>query len=36
MGIKEFTCDKHWVLYVSNESVNSTPKTDVTLYVTGI
>ena len=23
MGIKEGTCDEHWVLYVSDESLNS-------------
>ena len=34
MGIKEGTCwDGHWVLYVSDESLNSTPETDTTLYV---
>ena len=22
MGIKECTCDEHWVLYVSDESLN--------------
>jgi len=27
MGIKEGTCDEHWVLYVSDESLNSTPET---------
>ena len=26
MGIKEGTCDEHWVLYVSVESLNSTPE----------
>ena len=30
---KEGTCDEHWVLYVSDESLNSTPKTNITLYV---
>ena len=24
MGIKEGTCHEHWVLYVSDESLNST------------
>ena len=34
MGIKEGTCfDEHWVLYVRNESLNSTPETNITLYV---
>ena len=33
MGIKEGTCwDEHWVLCVSNESLNSTPETITTLY----
>ena len=34
MGIKEGTCyDEPWVLYVSNESLNSTPETNITLCV---
>ena len=34
MGIKEgMSYDEHWVLYVSDESLNSTPKTNITLYV---
>ena len=34
MGIKEGICyDEHWVLYVSDESLNSTPETIITLYV---
>ena len=34
MGIKECTCgDEHWVSYGSVESLNSTPKTIITLYV---
>ena len=33
MGIKEGTCDEHWVFYRSDESLNSTPETN-TLYVT--
>ena len=33
MGIKEDTCDEHWVLYVSEESLNSTPETNIALYV---
>ena len=32
-GIKEVTCDEHWVLYVSNESLNSTTKTNIMMYV---
>ena len=26
MGIEEGTCDKHWVLYATNESLNATSK----------
>ena len=33
MGIKEATCDEHWVLYGSDESLNSTFETNVALYV---
>jgi len=34
MGIKEGTwCDEHWVLYATDESLNSTPETNKTLYV---
>ena len=33
MGIKEGTCDEHQVLYVSDESLNSTTETNITLYV---
>ena len=33
-GIKEGTCwDEHWVSYVSDESLNSTPETNIALYV---
>ena len=32
MGIEEGTWDEHWVLYVSNEPGESTPKTKSTLY----
>ena len=32
IGIKEGTCDEHWVLYVSDESLNSTPETNITPY----
>ena len=33
MGIKEGTWDEHWVLYVSDASLNSSPETIITLYV---
>ena len=33
MGIKEGTCVEHWVLYVNDESLNSTPDNNITLYV---
>ena len=34
MGMKEGTSwDEHWVLYVRDESLNSTPETNFTLYV---
>ena len=33
MGTMEGTCDEHWVLYVSYESLNSTPETNIALYV---
>ena len=34
MGIKEGICfDEHWVLYVNDESLDSTPETNITLYV---
>ena len=33
MGIKEDTCHEHWVLCVNDESVNSIPETNITLYV---
>ena len=29
MGIKEDTCDEHWVIYVSDESRNSKPETNI-------
>ena len=30
-GIKEGTCcDEHWVLYISDESLNSTTETNIT------
>ena len=34
MGIKEGTCEEHRVLCVSDESLNSTPETNIILYVT--
>ena len=34
MGIKKGTCyDEHWVLYGSDESLNSTPEMNITLYI---
>ena len=33
MGIKEGTCDEHWVLYGSVESLYRTLQTIITLYV---
>ena len=34
MGIKEDTCDdEHWMLHVSDELLNSTPETNIALYV---
>ena len=34
MGIKEDTCwDEHQALYVSDESLNSTPEIIITLYI---
>ena len=33
MGIKEGTCcDEHWVLYVSDESLNSTLEINIALH----
>ena len=35
MGSKKGICfDEHWVLYVSNESLNSTPQTNITCMLT--
>lgn len=31
--MKEGTCDEHWVMYGSAESLNSTPETIITPYV---
>ena len=36
MGIKEGTCDEHWVLYMSDESLASTPQTNLALYVNSL
>ena len=33
MSIKEGTCDEHWALHLSDESLNSTPETNITLLV---
>ena len=33
MGVKEGTCDEHWVFYVSDESLNPTCETNITVYV---
>ena len=33
MGIKEGTCDEHWVLYISDKLLKCTPETNTTLYV---
>ena len=34
MGIEEGTFwDEHWVLHVSDESLGSTPETNITLWV---
>ena len=33
MGIKMSTCDEHRVWYVSDESLNSAPETNIALYV---
>ena len=33
MGIKEGTCDEQSVLYASDESLNTTPETNIALYI---
>ena len=33
MEIKEGTWDEHWLLHISDESLNSTPETNITLHV---
>ena len=32
IDIKDGTCDERWVLYISDESLNSTPETNITVY----
>lgn len=33
VGVTEGTChNEHWVSYASNESLESTPETNITLY----
>lgn len=36
MNIKVGTFNEHWVLYVSDKSLNSNPETNNTLYVSQI
>ena len=31
-AVKRGTCNKHWLLYVREESLNSTPETNIILY----
>ena len=33
VGVKEGTCDVYWVLYATDESLNSAPETNTTPYV---
>lgn len=33
MDIKQGTCEEHWVLYVSDASLNSPSETNITLYI---
>ena len=33
MSIKEETCDEHWVIYVSDKSLNPTPEINITHYM---
>ena len=30
---KEGICDEHWVLYISDKSLNSTSETNISLYI---
>lgn len=32
MGIKEGSCDEHWLLYISDKPLNSAPETNIALY----
>ena len=36
MGIKEGTCNEPWVLYVSDESLNSIAENKIMLHVKGL
>lgn len=36
MGIKEWTCDEHWVLYGSAESLCGTPETNIAGMLTTV
>ena len=36
MGTKEGSCDEHWVFYVDDESLNSTPETRLNCMLTKI
>lgn len=33
MDIKDSTCREHWVLFVSDESINSAPANNFTLHI---
>ena len=33
MGVKEGTCDEYFMLYISDESLNSISEINTTLYV---
>ena len=33
LDTKESTCDENWVFYVSDESPNSTPKTNIAVCI---
>ena len=32
MGDEQGPCDERWMLYVSEELLNSTPETNITIY----
>ena len=36
MGIKQGTCDEHCMMNVSDDALNSTPETNVSLYVNSL